>query len=128
MCNFDWYRGRSIKSQSKIIRNQEIYLQQKINHSFSKYLPLDNMQWSHHSTHFSKQVEKPFTGSYFKESCTAEITLEFIFNFLPQSFSFYVRKVRNYMVWNLDCKEVVALFNIAFFKILLNRNSNIILM
>lgn len=41
------------------------------------------MQWSHCSTHFSNQIENSFSGSWIQEPCTAEITSEFILNFLP---------------------------------------------
>lgn len=41
------------KTKSKMIKkNQEVSLQQKISYSSSKYFPTDDMQRSHHSTHF----------------------------------------------------------------------------
>lgn len=36
-----------IKTESKIIKNEEVHLQQKIQHSFSKYFPSYDMQWCH---------------------------------------------------------------------------------
>lgn len=60
------------KSWKKNHRRKNI--QQKIHYSFSKYFPLDDMQLTYSSTHFSKQVEKPlfyfilfYFGKWFKE-------------------------------------------------------------
>lgn len=48
---------RSVKTESEVIKNEEIYLHKKYK------------QRSHNLTQFSKQMEKPFFGSCFKEPC-----------------------------------------------------------
>ena len=85
------------------MKNKKTYLQQKINHLL-KYFPSDDMQQSHHS----KQAEKLFSGSCFKEPWLVEITSESVLNFPPQNFFSVRNSQRNHMVQELDCKGNLA--------------------
>lgn len=48
------------------MQNQRIYLRQKIYRCLSKYLPSNDIQQAHRSTNFSKQIEKAFLETAFK--------------------------------------------------------------
>ena len=72
------------KTESEIIKNQEICFQKKLNYSFSDTFPLDDMQRWHHLTKFSQQAEKQFSRCFFNKPCTAEVILESKLNLIRQ--------------------------------------------
>ena len=114
------YKGHSIKTVKKKLRS--IFTIKKINHSFSKYLSLDDMQWSHCSSPLFKT-----TG----EDCLEAVqrtqhcwnNFEIFIKFSAAELLLQRRKqpeIKWCEVWNI--KAMLCDFNVAFTKMLLRIN------
>ena len=76
--------------------------------SLFQNIPSDNMQWSHRSVQFYKQVEKPFFGYCFKEPGTAKIISESVLIFYHKASPSSSETTRNFIVRNMDNKGDVV--------------------
>lgn len=96
-----------MKTESKIIKEGEIYVPQQIHHYFLK-IPSLRCHATVPSFNTLFKTISLFSGSCFNETCTVEITSEFAINFCHGASPSTSERDRNRIVRYLNCKRDVT--------------------